>query len=166
MPHCRLWSPGCHILRSTGRPIIRRCSGNVEGTMRPEKAKLDPNRHSYESEEFEAALRRRIVGQEDGVRAVTDLYQVFRAGMSSTGRPVGNLLVPWADRLGQDAHRGSGGGNSVRRPARGDQGGLRRVPALARNREADRLASGLSGTPRNASADHAGSAGAISQEKT
>jgi ATP-dependent Clp protease ATP-binding subunit ClpA len=60
--------------------------------MRPEKAKLDPNRKSYESQEFEAALRRRIVGQEDGVRAVTDLYQVFRAGMSSTGRPVGNLL--------------------------------------------------------------------------
>ena len=60
--------------------------------MRPEKAKLDPNRKSYESQEFETALRRRIVGQEDGVRAVTDLYQVFRAGMSSVGRPVGNLL--------------------------------------------------------------------------
>jgi ATP-dependent Clp protease ATP-binding subunit ClpA len=37
-------------------------------------------------------MRRRIVGQESGVRAVTDLYQVFRAGMSSSGRPVGNLL--------------------------------------------------------------------------
>jgi len=60
--------------------------------MRQEKAKLDPSRHSYESQEFECALRRRIVGQEDGVRAVTDLYQVFRAGMSSTGRPVGNML--------------------------------------------------------------------------
>src|SRR5271170_2386984 len=60
--------------------------------MRQEKAKLDPNRKSYESQEFEAALRGRIVGQEDGVRALTDLYQVFRAGMSPTGRPVGNLL--------------------------------------------------------------------------
>jgi ATP-dependent Clp protease ATP-binding subunit ClpA len=37
-------------------------------------------------------MRRRIVGQEDGIRAVADLYQVFRAGMSSAGRPVGNLL--------------------------------------------------------------------------
>jgi ATP-dependent Clp protease ATP-binding subunit ClpA len=62
------------------------------GTMRQEKAKLDPSLHSYESQEFETALRRRIVGQEDGVRAVTDLYQVFRAGMNSPGRPVGNLL--------------------------------------------------------------------------
>jgi ATP-dependent Clp protease ATP-binding subunit ClpB len=60
--------------------------------LRPEKAKLDPSRHSFESQEFESAIRRRIVGQEDGVRAVADLYQVFRAGMCSAGRPVGNLL--------------------------------------------------------------------------
>src|SRR5712692_9247767 len=53
---------------------------------------LDPTRRSLESQEFEAALRRRIVGQEEGVRAVVDLYQVFCAGMSSAGRPVGNLL--------------------------------------------------------------------------
>jgi ATP-dependent Clp protease ATP-binding subunit ClpB len=60
--------------------------------MRPERARLDPNRHSSESQEFESAMRRRIVGQEDGIRAVADLYQVFQAGMSSAGRPVGNLL--------------------------------------------------------------------------
>jgi ATP-dependent Clp protease ATP-binding subunit ClpB len=60
--------------------------------MRPEKAKLNPNRQSYESQEFESALRRRIIGQEEGVRALVDLYQVFCAGMSSMGRPVGNLL--------------------------------------------------------------------------
>ena len=60
--------------------------------MRPERARLDPNRHSAESQEFESEMRRRIVGQEVGIRAVADLYQVFRAGMSSAGRPVGNLL--------------------------------------------------------------------------
>ncbi len=60
--------------------------------MRAEKAKLDPNRHSYESQQFASAMRRRIVGQEEGVRALVDLYQVYCAGMSSTGRPVGNLL--------------------------------------------------------------------------
>jgi ATP-dependent Clp protease ATP-binding subunit ClpB len=64
----------------------------VGGAMRPEKAKLNPNRQSYESQEFESALRRRIIGQEEGVRALVDLYQVFCVGMSSTGRPVGNLL--------------------------------------------------------------------------
>ena len=78
-------------IRAGSKPIPR-CVRNTGGTMRPTKIKLDPNRHSFEAQEFESAMRRRIVGQEDGVRAVADLYQVFRAGMSSTGRPVGNLL--------------------------------------------------------------------------
>ncbi|MGH9679198.1 MAG: ATP-dependent Clp protease ATP-binding subunit, partial [Candidatus Acidiferrales bacterium] len=60
--------------------------------MRPITTKLDPTRHSFEAERFETALRQRIVGQEPGVRALADLFQVFRAGMSSAGRPVGNLL--------------------------------------------------------------------------
>ena len=53
---------------------------------------LDPKRRSLESQEFEASLRSRIVGQEEAVRAVVDLYQVFTAGMNSPGRPVGNFL--------------------------------------------------------------------------
>jgi ATP-dependent Clp protease ATP-binding subunit ClpB len=32
------------------------------------------------------------VGQDEAVQAVVDLYQVFRAGLNSPGRPVGNLL--------------------------------------------------------------------------
>ncbi len=53
---------------------------------------LDPTRRSVESLEFDVALRNKIVGQEEGVCSVVDLYQVFRAGLNSPGRPVGNLL--------------------------------------------------------------------------
>ncbi len=53
---------------------------------------LDPNRKSMASRDFEAGLRRKIVGQDESVQAVVDLYQVFRAGLNSPGRPVGNLL--------------------------------------------------------------------------
>ena len=53
---------------------------------------LDPRQRSSESRDFEGALRRKIVGQDEAVRAVVDLYQVFRAGLNSPGRPVGNLL--------------------------------------------------------------------------
>jgi ATP-dependent Clp protease ATP-binding subunit ClpB len=53
---------------------------------------LDPTLRSVESQEFQAALRGKVVGQEEGVRALVDLYQVYCAGMSSVGRPVGNLL--------------------------------------------------------------------------
>ena len=61
-------------------------------TSRFAQQHLDPTLRSVESQEFEAALRGKVVGQEEGVRALVDLYQVFCAGMSSVGRPVGNLL--------------------------------------------------------------------------
>ncbi|HUZ93005.1 MAG TPA: AAA family ATPase [Candidatus Paceibacterota bacterium] len=54
--------------------------------------KLDPTLRSAESSDFETALQRKIVGQNEAVQSVVDLYQVFRAGLNSPGRPVGNLL--------------------------------------------------------------------------
>ena len=56
------------------------------------RSQLDPCLRSNDTQEFEASLRARIVGQEEAIRAVVDLYQVFTAGMNSPGRPVGNLL--------------------------------------------------------------------------
>src|SRR5467141_3389067 len=53
---------------------------------------LDPSKRSTDTVDFQTALRSKIVGQEEGVRALVDLYQVFRAGLNSPGRPVGNLL--------------------------------------------------------------------------
>ncbi len=54
--------------------------------------RLDPTLHGDGTQRFERELRARIVGQEEAVQAVVDLYQVFTAGMNSPGRPVGNLL--------------------------------------------------------------------------
>ena len=53
---------------------------------------LDPSKRSTDTIDFQTALGGKIVGQEEGVQAVVDLYQVFRAGLNSPGRPVGNLL--------------------------------------------------------------------------
>jgi len=53
---------------------------------------LDLSRRSSDSTDFEAGLRGKIVGQDEAVKAVVDLYQVFQAGLNSTRRPVGNLL--------------------------------------------------------------------------
>src|SRR5437879_12355562 len=53
---------------------------------------LDPSKRSTDTIDFQGALRSKIVGQEEGVQALVDLYQVFRAGLNSPGRPVGNLL--------------------------------------------------------------------------
>jgi ATP-dependent Clp protease ATP-binding subunit ClpB len=60
--------------------------------MSAQAMQLDPRKRSSESLDFEVELRRKIVGQEEAIRAVVDLYQVFRAGLNSPGRPVGNLL--------------------------------------------------------------------------
>ena len=53
---------------------------------------LDPTRRSSETQEFEAALRRRIVGQDAAIEKVTEIYQMFMAGLNPPSRPVGNLL--------------------------------------------------------------------------
>ena len=60
--------------------------------MRRLVSRLDPTLRSRELREFEGALRRKIAGQEKAVQAVVELYQVFRAGLSAPGRPLGNLL--------------------------------------------------------------------------
>src|SRR3984885_2799092 len=54
---------------------------------------LDPSKRSTGTLDFETSLRSRIVGQEEGVQALVELYQVFCAGLNSPGRPVGNLLL-------------------------------------------------------------------------
>src|SRR5712664_3073163 len=60
--------------------------------MGAECFQLDPNLRSADARNFEEGLRRKIIGQDEAVQAVVDLYQVFRAGLNSPGRPLGNLL--------------------------------------------------------------------------
>src|SRR6267154_1562010 len=53
---------------------------------------LDPQKRSSTSRHFDEELRQRVVGQNEAVQALVDLYQVFCAGLHSPGRPIGNLL--------------------------------------------------------------------------
>jgi ATP-dependent Clp protease ATP-binding subunit ClpA len=54
---------------------------------------LDATRHGEATRQFEAFLRSKVVGQDTAIRAVTELYQIFLAGMTAPDRPVGNLLL-------------------------------------------------------------------------
>src|SRR5438067_12903273 len=61
--------------------------------MRPAvRQQLNPSIRSNDTRDFEGSLRSKIVGQEEGLQALVDLYQVFCAGLHSPGRPIGNLL--------------------------------------------------------------------------
>jgi ATP-dependent Clp protease ATP-binding subunit ClpB len=53
---------------------------------------LDPTTKSDIAQKFDTGLRARVVGQDRAVRAITSLYQVFQAGMTSPERPLGSML--------------------------------------------------------------------------
>jgi ATP-dependent Clp protease ATP-binding subunit ClpB len=53
---------------------------------------LDAEKRSATASQFELAMREKIVGQDEAVQALVDIYQVFCAGLHSPGSPVGNLL--------------------------------------------------------------------------
>ena len=53
---------------------------------------LDPGKTGSEASKLEDELGKRVVGQDHAIRQIVDVYQTYLAGMSSPGRPVGNLL--------------------------------------------------------------------------
>ncbi len=55
-------------------------------------AALNPMLRGTEAQTFENLLSRKIVGQQEAVTAVADLFQLYQAGLAAPGRPVGNLL--------------------------------------------------------------------------
>ena len=53
---------------------------------------LEPERRSTEVLEFEKELRKKIIGQDEAVAQLVNVYQTVLAGMTAPGRPVANLL--------------------------------------------------------------------------
>jgi ATP-dependent Clp protease ATP-binding subunit ClpB len=53
---------------------------------------LDTEKRSATACQFERALREKVVGQDQAVEALVDLYQMFCAGLHAPSRPIGNLL--------------------------------------------------------------------------
>ncbi len=56
------------------------------------KKQLDPTQTGTEAEKLELDLRKRIVGQDEAIQQIINIYQTNLAGMSSPGRPIGNFL--------------------------------------------------------------------------
>jgi ATP-dependent Clp protease ATP-binding subunit ClpA len=53
---------------------------------------LNPAQTGLEAEKLDADLHKRIVGQDEAIQQIISVYQTHLAGMSSPGRPIGNLL--------------------------------------------------------------------------
>jgi ATP-dependent Clp protease ATP-binding subunit ClpA len=53
---------------------------------------LDPALTGSDAEKLEVDLKKRIVGQDEAIQQIINIYQMNLAGMSSPGRPIGNFL--------------------------------------------------------------------------
>jgi ATP-dependent Clp protease ATP-binding subunit ClpA len=56
------------------------------------KVMLDPAKCGPEAETLAGELRKRVVGQEPGIAQIVNVFQSYRAGMTTPGRPVGSFL--------------------------------------------------------------------------
>src|SRR6478735_2880628 len=53
---------------------------------------LDPGKTGREAVSLENSLRRNIVGQDEAIQQIVNIYQMNLTGMSAPGRPIGNFL--------------------------------------------------------------------------
>src|SRR5450432_2444895 len=54
--------------------------------------KLNPSLTGLDADRLHNDLRKRIIGQEEAVSQIVNIYQMHLAGMTSPGRPIGNFL--------------------------------------------------------------------------
>ena len=53
---------------------------------------LDPAKTGREASTLEASLRRMIIGQDEAIQQIVNIYQMHLTGMNAPGRPIGNFL--------------------------------------------------------------------------
>jgi ATP-dependent Clp protease ATP-binding subunit ClpB len=54
--------------------------------------KLDPTQTGQDAEKLYADLHKRIIGQNEAIDHIVNIYQMYLAGMNGPGRPIGNFL--------------------------------------------------------------------------
>jgi len=53
---------------------------------------LDPGKTGRDASQLETGLRRMIVGQDEAIEQIVNIYQMHLTGMNPPGRPIGNFL--------------------------------------------------------------------------
>ncbi len=53
---------------------------------------LDPGKTGRDAQSLESSLRRMIVGQEEAIQQIVNIYQMHLTGLNPPGRPIGNFL--------------------------------------------------------------------------
>jgi len=54
--------------------------------------RLDPKKRGPDAEKLYQGLTQRVVGQDEAIREIVDVYQLHTTGLNAPGRPIGNFL--------------------------------------------------------------------------
>ena len=68
------------------------CGKGAREFMARMNTQLDPTKRSRDAEALASHLRKCIVGQDEAIEQIVNIYQKHLTGITSLGRPVGNLL--------------------------------------------------------------------------
>jgi ATP-dependent Clp protease ATP-binding subunit ClpA len=83
-------------LESGGGPAAERTAkpSPLRAPVSPRQVneRLDPNRTGKDALSLEAGLKRLIVGQDEAIEQIVNIYQMYLTGLCAPGRPVGNFL--------------------------------------------------------------------------
>lgn len=68
-------------------------SGSESSTRNiPTNVRLDPSRTGRDAEALDANLRRLVIGQDEAVDQIVNIYQMHLTGLNPPGRPIGSFL--------------------------------------------------------------------------
>ncbi|MEX2304265.1 MAG: ATP-dependent Clp protease ATP-binding subunit, partial [Bryobacterales bacterium] len=62
------------------------------GQTAAQRKKLDPCQTGRDANRLDRDLRKRIVGQDEAIEQIINVYQTYLAGMNPPGRPIANFL--------------------------------------------------------------------------
>jgi ATP-dependent Clp protease ATP-binding subunit ClpB len=74
------------------RQTASRSSRRMVDKMERLNISLDPGKTGRDAQSLEAGLRRMIVGQEEAIEQIVNVYQMHLTGLNPPGRPIGNFL--------------------------------------------------------------------------
>src|SRR5450631_1231569 len=81
--HESLWGEEPKVLPRSRKAVDKMVRLNIP---------LDPGRTGREAISLEGGLRRMIVGQDEAIEQIVNIYQMHLTGMNAPGRPIGNFL--------------------------------------------------------------------------
>ena len=72
--------------------MVRRRFEKGANPMLRVNVSLDPTKTGRDAEALESGLRKLIVGQDEAIQQIVNIYQMHLTGMSAPGRPIANFL--------------------------------------------------------------------------